>query len=163
MRIGLASWLVTAAFAAGFGCTNGGDGGGNGGGGGGGNGGGGGPPPPEGCGSDADCSPNVCARDGECLPADEVMAIRVTWTVNGSAANGTTCSSIPDLYLQFFASAEDGVGFAPVPCAEGNFSVDKMPSRFVNVEIGINNGADLGDSTFDGSGDVSFDLVPPAQ
>ena len=109
---------------------------------------------------DSQCAPNVCARDGECLPASEVQSVRVTWTVNGSQANGSNCANIPDLYLQFFSGPEDGVGFAPVPCAEGNFSVDKLPSRFTNVEIGIDNGAALGDTTFDGSGNASFNLTP---
>ena len=82
----------------------------------------------------------------------------------GSAANATSCTSIPDLYLQFYDSPDDGVGFAPVPCAEGNFSVDKMPTRFTNVEVGISvdesDSGDLGDGTFNGSGQVMFDLAP---
>nr|HEX4317545.1 hypothetical protein [Kofleriaceae bacterium] len=113
-----------------------------------------------GCQSDTTCSPDVCARDGECLPASDVRSIRVTWTVDGSAANATSCTTIPSLFLEFNGGPQDGVGFAPVPCMEGNFSVDKMPSRFDDVQIGIDNGGFLGDSEFDGSGDVSFDLQP---
>jgi hypothetical protein len=135
------------------GCGGGGGGGGGPGGGGGGQ-----------CGSDADCAPDVCARDGECLAADQVWAIRVTWTVNSSAANATSCMTIPDLYLSFINGVDstDAVTFEPVPCAEGNFFADKFPTRFTNVEIGINGGADLGDTAFVGttSGSAAFNLTP---
>jgi hypothetical protein len=141
---------IFAMLAGACACSGGMGGGGLGGGGGGGG----------GCTMDSDCSPEVCARDGECLPSSEVTAGRVTWTVLGSQANGSSCSTIPSLYLQFFSGPNDGVGFSPVPCAEGNFSIDKLPSRFNMVEIGIDNGADLGDTTFDGSGNATFNLVP---
>jgi hypothetical protein len=114
--------------------------------------------PPSGCHQDSDCAPDVCTRDGECLPSSEVHAIRVNWTVNGGPASDAACTNAPDFYLNFNADSQDGVGFAPVPCKSGVFSVDKMPSRFQQVEIGIDNGGSLGDSIFDQTGQVSFDV-----
>jgi hypothetical protein len=117
------------------------------------------------CGSNADCGSDsglVCSNIGQCLPPSELMAGRVTWTVSGSAANATSCASIPALYLEFFAGGDDGVTFSPVPCQEGNFSFSSLPSEYQMVEIGINNGADLGDTSFTGtgSGSASFDITP---
>ncbi|MGE5184174.1 MAG: hypothetical protein ACM31C_19025 [Acidobacteriota bacterium] len=112
----------------------------------GGGGGGGGyyPPPPSGgdggtsygCTSDASCgSGNVCARTFECLPASEVYAIHVTWTLQGQAASSTTCATAPDLQINF--TGTDGLwwGYAPVPCIEGKFSIDKMPIWYTTVQL----------------------------
>ena len=108
---------------------------------------------------DSDCAPDVCARDGECLPSSDVRSIRVNWTINGGPASAAACMTAPDFYLQFDGQFNDGVGFAPVPCQAGVFSVDKMPSRFQAVEVGIDNGGSLGDSVFDQTGQVSFDVT----
>jgi hypothetical protein len=124
-----------------------------------GGGGGGGEEP--GCRMDSDCGDEVCARDGECLPAADVWHVAVTWTIAGAPASNTSCEQEPNLEIQFSANDEygDGVGFAPVPCNEGKFSVDKMPIRFEDVTLWNEDSESGGASgTFDGSGNVSLDL-----
>jgi hypothetical protein len=117
-------------------------------------------PPPDACKVDSDCGSDVCARDGECLPADEVQHVVVTWTVEGSAASDATCTSEPNLELSFDAGNDSGygVGFAPVPCNEGKFNVDKMPSAFTDVTISLESGAEQQSAPLDATGAVSFDL-----
>jgi hypothetical protein len=92
------------------------------------------------CGGDRDCSGgDVCARDGQCLPAAYVRAVRVTWTVGGAAASPASCAAHLELAIQFSddAGGDDGesFGFAPVPCMEGVFSVDRMPMSIVDVTM----------------------------
>jgi hypothetical protein len=88
-----------------------------------------------GCHKDADCGTDVCARNGSCLPASSVVTVHVTWTVNDQPAGAQTCQVAPDLDLSFFASSGDEFGFAPVPCAEGKFTVDKLPSWYESVQL----------------------------
>lgn len=113
------------------------------------------------CRDDGDCGGGaVCARNSECLPTSEVRVVRVTWTIRGMAANDTTCAQSPDLYLLFAGTAfNDTFGYAPVPCKAGVFTVDKLPRRFVSVEIGEENGFAEAMS-FDANGNVAFDLFP---
>lgn len=61
----------------------------------------------------------VCAlaRYG-CLPADEVYAIHLTWTVAGQLATSTSCAAQPELIVEFTADqASTGLVFSPVPCS----------------------------------------------
>ncbi len=51
-------------------------------------------------------------------------------------------------------------GFAPVPCNEDKFNVDKMPTDIVEVYVSIADGPTLAGGSFDGRGDVGFDLEP---
>jgi hypothetical protein len=89
------------------------------------------------CTTDSQCGGEVCARSGECLARSEVRSVTVKWTVKGEAANATTCTH-PDLYLQFDgADYGDTLGFAPVPCKQGQFFVDKLPKRYLQVELGV--------------------------
>jgi hypothetical protein len=114
---------------------------------------------PGGCHADSDCSPDLCTRDGECLSASEIWSTRLTWTISGQTASDATCTSGPDFYVQFDGPVEgDGVGFAPVPCNAGIFSVDKLPRRFQSVSIGVDNGGVLASGVFDGNGHAAFDL-----
>jgi len=118
------------------------------------------------CEQDTDCagSGQVCARDGECLAAADVRVIHVSWTVSGQPASATTCTAAPDLMLTFSIedygnSNEYDFGFAPVPCAEGKFTIDKMPTSYEYVDLVRNMDESGGsDGSFDGSGDVSLDL-----
>ncbi len=114
------------------------------------------------CTTDSQCGNNVCARDGECLPATEIMSVKVTWTIRGQAASATTCASSPDLLLQFDGvSYGDSFGYAPVPCMEGQFTEDKLPTRFQQVDIGLDNaGYFLGSKPIDATRVVAFDLAP---
>ena len=114
------------------------------------------------CMTDSDCGGGgtVCARDGECLAASDVWAVKVSWTIRGSAANATTCASSPDFYLQFDSQIQqDTFGYEPVPCEQGSFLVDKLPKRFVQVEIGENNRF-LDAQPITSAGSASFDLYP---
>ena len=112
------------------------------------------------CESDSQCGANVCARNGECLPASEVRAVRVTWTIQGMPASATTCASTPSLYIQFDGSTvQDSFGYAPVPCQEGVFSIDKLPSRFGQVELGVEGGP-LSIADIKSDGTATLDLTP---
>ena len=96
------------------------------------------PPAALGCTRGSACaSDEVCARDGECLPPDQVRAVHIDWTVSGAAASDTTCSAAPVLRLDLSSSTGGGhLGFAPVPCAEGKFSIDVLPIAFDHVALG---------------------------
>jgi hypothetical protein len=117
-----------------------------------------------GCHSDDDCGGDtVCARDGECLPAADVRHISVTWTIAGAAASDTTCADEPNLEISFTDELDvddgDGFGFAPVPCNEGKFSVDKMPTHLNAAELGNEDGdTDAASGSFDGSGNLTLDI-----
>jgi hypothetical protein len=125
------------------------------------------------CGSDSDCvselgSGYVCARDEECQLASNVHTVRITWTIMGQAAGSDTCSSSPDLELLFgqdgeLSGTDYEFGFAPVPCAEGVFSIDKLPTYYTDVGLFDNSSFSEDDApgvtgTFDGSGDCALDL-----
>src|SRR3984885_15303382 len=102
------------------------------------------------CMVDTDCgSGQVCARTMECLPPSEVRAIKLSWTVGGAAASATTCAMIPDLIVRLFDDAhnedDNAWGYLPVQCDAGVFPIDKMPTRYINSELGID--ADSGDDT----------------
>jgi hypothetical protein len=118
-------------------------------------------PPPSGmCETDSQCGGDVCARDGECLPANMVRSATISWTIRGLPANATTCASSPQFDLNFDSSStSESFGFTPVPCQEGNFHIDKLPLRFDVVEIGINN-SPLSTLPIQPDGTVAFDLSP---
>ena len=110
------------------------------------------------CKTDSQCGGGVCARSGECLAASEVRSVVVKWTVKGEPASTATCTH-PDLYVQFDGSDYgDTLGFAPVPCREGTFSVDKLPKRYLQVELGIEGGATDISSIDAASGAAQFDI-----
>jgi hypothetical protein len=126
-----------------------------------------------GCGSDADCnysggSDYVCARDETCQLQTNVRVVRVTWTIEGSGAGSASCASSPDLELLFNQTEQVSdenyqFGFAPVPCVEGEFSIDKMPDYYEYVGMfdsaTFGGGGDDGvTGMFDGSGNCTLDL-----
>lgn len=112
------------------------------------------------CMTDTDCGTEVCARDGECLPAGDIRLVKLSWTIRGSAASPTTCAASPDFYVQFDSPyAGDSFGFEPVPCDQGQFTVDKLPKRYNQVEIGIGNRF-LDAAPIDATGQATFDLFP---
>jgi hypothetical protein len=115
------------------------------------------PPPPTGC--DNSCpGGEVCARDGECLPPSQVWAVHLTWTVQGAPADATTCASHPDLFVDFIDDSQDRFGFAPVPCVEGRFNVDKLPVRFDMTELGVEDSHMGTTMEIDATGAAVFDL-----
>jgi hypothetical protein len=117
-------------------------------------------PPGDECTVDDDCGGGrVCARNSECLAASDVRSARVTWTIRGQPPNSALCAATPSFYILFYASPGDTFGFDPVPCATGLFSIDKLPRRFISVEIGVDGGYS-DDKAFDSQGNAAFDLYP---
>jgi hypothetical protein len=102
----------------------------------------------------------VCARSSECLPADQIRQVSINWTVRGQAASATTCAPAMSLYLLFYSDAPgDSFGYSPVPCVAGLFTIDKLPTRFIGVEIGKDGGFNTS-KPINAQGLVTFDLMP---
>jgi hypothetical protein len=115
--------------------------------------------PGRGCQADSNCSGGeVCARTGSCLPASQVYAVHVNWTVKGAPASEAACAPSPDLQINFGVSTDDAeFGFAPVPCVEGKFTVDKLPTKFTAVRL--RHGSKWESASIDATtGDAVFDL-----
>ncbi|HEV7558309.1 MAG TPA: hypothetical protein VGO00_22725 [Kofleriaceae bacterium] len=114
------------------------------------------------CTVDSDCGGLVCARDGTCRAPSEVRHVTVTWKIDGMAADAQTCVPTPDLFVQFDGSSFDGsLGFAPVPCAQGQFNIDKLPTDYLQVEIGIDGRGVLDVAPINlMTNTADFDLVP---
>jgi|KBSSwiStaDraftv2_1062776.scaffolds.fasta_scaffold200325_3 hypothetical protein len=89
------------------------------------------------CRSDSACAPGeLCARTGTCLPVSEIRAVHVIWTVRGAAADVAACSPAPDFEIDFRSSdSASRLGYAPVPCEQGKFTVDKLPTKFTTVRL----------------------------
>ncbi|MBL9015689.1 MAG: hypothetical protein JNL83_16010 [Myxococcales bacterium] len=111
------------------------------------------------CKRDEDCGGgDLCARDGSCAPPTDIRQVDVTWTINGAAASVMTCGAHPDLYLSFIGNdSGDTLGFSPVPCRLGQFTIDKLPTRFRQVELGVEGGA-RAVVTISGGGTAALDL-----
>jgi len=115
------------------------------------------------CQSDGDCAGgDVCARDGGCWAPSEVRAVHVTWMLGGMPASTTTCASAVDLQIGFYAPGSNAseLGYAPVPCVQGKFSVDKLPVAYTRVRLGRAS-SDHGweSAAFDGAtGEATLDL-----
>jgi hypothetical protein len=114
------------------------------------------------CTTDSDCGDLVCARDGSCRSPGDVRQVTVTWKIDGMAADAQTCVPSPDLFVQFDSNEFEGsLGFAPVPCSQGQFNVDKLPTEFTQVEIGIDGRGVLDVAPINLMTDTAdFDLVP---
>jgi hypothetical protein len=111
------------------------------------------------CQNDSQCGDDVCARSGECLALSGIREVTIKWTVNGVAPDPSSCTTHPDLFVQFDgADYGDTLRFAPVPCRQGSFFVDKLPKRYVQVELGSE--GSVGDvSTIDAAtAQAQFDL-----
>jgi hypothetical protein len=113
------------------------------------------------CETDTDCGGGqICARDMECIAPGDTRGVKATWTIGGAAADATTCASMPNFYINFYgADPQDAFGFAPVPCMQGQFFIDKLPTRFDQVELGADGKFDLV-RRVDASGMTAFDLSP---
>jgi hypothetical protein len=113
------------------------------------------------CSTDSDCGDgNVCARDESCWPSDDIRTVKITWTINGSAAGSATCSQFPDFFVYFYSTVEE-FGFSPVPCMAGEFPIDKLPTAYTEVELGDVNGQFFDQTmNIDSNGSAAFDLVP---
>jgi hypothetical protein len=110
------------------------------------------------CESDLDCDGLVCARNSECVAPENAWPVRVSWTLDGQPPSAYACASYPAMYLVFYATeVGDSFGFSPVPCIAGVFTVDKMPKRFVSVELGSNERV-VQEQVIDSQGMAAFDL-----
>jgi hypothetical protein len=115
------------------------------------------------CMQDTDCTNgDVCARgDDNCVSPSEVRAVKATWTVKGMPASDAACVTAPDFYIRFRTSSRmDSFGYSPVPCKLGQFTMDKLPTRFFKVELGIDNGNGFGTEVqaIDSNGIAAFDM-----
>ena len=78
----------------------------------------------------------TCTRDGECLSPSDVRMVKVVWTIAGTAPTATACASLGDFALYFEDPyVGDSFGYEPVPCMEGQFTIDRIPSRFIDAQI----------------------------
>lgn len=93
--------------------------------------------PVYGCRQNSECGTQVCARDGECYPAASIRAVVTTWTVGGEVASVASCTGHPDLFIHFATTNGASFGYAPVPCRNGKFTIDKLPTSYTRVELGI--------------------------
>jgi hypothetical protein len=120
----------------------------------------GGDPISHGCRLDSECAGQVCARDGACYPATSIRAVHASWTIAGQPATETTCTSHPHLTIHFTAAAVTGesFGYAPVPCENGRFTVDKLPTKYTRVDLGPESGTTETSATIDINGDAAIDL-----
>jgi hypothetical protein len=86
--------------------------------------------------------------------------VHVTWTLQSQPASSASCTSSPDLAIFFFAPGNGANwGYEPVPCAEGKFTVDKLPTWFTQVQLGDENTNDSYSATIDrGTGAAAIDL-----
>lgn len=110
------------------------------------------------CFVDEECaSGEVCARDDECWRAEDVRAVKTTWTIRGMPADETTCARFPDLHI-IFETSNDDLGFSPVPCAQGEFNIDKLPRAYTRLEIGVDNTRMWTTVTIGSTGQVALDL-----
>ena len=109
------------------------------------------------CSRDSQCGDDVCARSNECMSRSAVRPVAVRWTINGAAADATACAAHPNLYVQFeSADYGDTLRIAPVPCQDGAYTIDKVPKRYLQVELGFQGGAS--DISPIESAQVQFDL-----
>ncbi len=121
-------------------------------------------PGASGCKLDSDCGGETCARDGECLPASQIRMVKVTWTIGGQMANATTCGMYPataNMEL-IFSTGDFGTyfGYEPVPCMEGQFTIDKIPTSFLYVEMDGSSQQVLASATIQLDNTASLDLSP---
>jgi hypothetical protein len=106
-----------------------------------------------GCGADL-----VCTRDDRCLPPDEVRAVHISWTVSGAPASATSCAAAPDLVLDLRSQGGASFGFEPVPCAEGMFTVDRLPTDYDTVQLGRASDRELPRAAIDAAGNAMLNL-----
>ena len=113
------------------------------------------------CHSDSQCGDDVCALSGECLARSATREVMIRWTVNSAAANATSCNAHPNLYLQFDGTEYgDTLRFAPVVCRQGSYKVERLPKRYVQVELGFEGSTGDVSAIDTSTAQVQFDLFP---
>jgi len=111
-----------------------------------------------GCRQDSECGTQTCARDGQCYPASSIRSVTTTWTIDGELASTASCTTHPSLYIRFHTLSEVSFGFAPVPCKNGKFFVDKIATTFARVEMGIDGAGSGNVGTISSDGEALIDL-----
>jgi hypothetical protein len=113
-----------------------------------------------GCRSDSACSNGeLCARTGTCQPVSQIRAVHVIWTIGGAQADAAVCTPAPDFALGFRTSEGEGrLGYSPVPCELGKFTVDKLPTNYTLVRLTHRSKTDTANVDA-GTGDAVFDLT----
>lgn len=112
------------------------------------------------CSVDLECdSGQVCARDHACAAPEDVKFVQARWTINGGPADVDSCQGF-SLFISFFGNNQetDSLGFEPVPCEPGQFSVDKLPVRYDRVGLRIDGGGAQDVARFDADGIAQLDL-----
>ncbi len=91
-----------------------------------------------GCHQDSDCGSGslICARDFSCVSKSETYTAHISWTIGAQPASKTTCAHLPDLDLQFRTTDNYFFGFSPIACDQGKFTIDKLPTWYVETTIG---------------------------
>ena len=79
---------------------------------------------------------------------------------SGKPANATVCDATQSLTLRLAPPDSFGIGWAPVPCSQGKFTVDKIPISYSQVELSQQYHDDTKqDGTLDAvTGEVTIDL-----
>jgi hypothetical protein len=115
------------------------------------------------CTDDSGCqSGEVCARTDVCLASSDVRAVHVNWTVDGMTASQDTCGSNENLDIQFSASGSGPhphLGYEPVPCLAGRFTIDKLPLTFNTAGLGIIKLGLIWGNIDASTGEATLDLV----
>jgi hypothetical protein len=109
------------------------------------------------CSHDSDCDHGeVCAHDNQCLSTDQVYDVHITWTIDGQSPSGATCN----LSINFSnGNYKDDFGYLPLPCAEGEFSIPKLPTDYATVELELADGNDSQTMSIARDGTANFDLA----
>ena len=107
------------------------------------------------CELDSECAGGeVCARDSQCAAPSEVYPVTLTWTVGGEPATAATCADAANLQVLFTTgNPYEDLAFSPVPCAIGQYFIDRLPRRYTAATVGSGN--QLKSIT---SGSAAFDL-----
>lgn len=56
--------------------------------------------------------------------------------MHGKPASTASCGTMSNLEIRFWSPGNGSFGFAPVPCQNGSFFVDKFPTIYTWVDLG---------------------------
>ena len=111
------------------------------------------------CFVDQECiTGETCARDNLCWPVADVRFAKATWTMRGQPADETTCAAHPNLQIRFEGGVAEDLAFSPVPCKQAQFVVDKLPTPYTRVVLGLKNGP-KNSATITSDGTAQIDLT----
>ena len=114
------------------------------------------------CNFDTNCDPGLlCARSHSCTSPDQLRVVHARWTMRGMPAGQDTCAAAPSLMITFAAPGmiSERLSYAPVPCAEGVFTIDKLPLSYYQVQLARESGGPPASANVDAvTGDAAMDL-----